>query len=54
MRMQGTVKVEFLWKENKTLADLKIIESSGYDLLDKSALESIRKASLNFHTITGI
>lgn len=48
MRMQGTVKVEFLWKENKTLADLKIIESSGYDLLDKSALESIRKASLNF------
>lgn len=32
MRMQGTVKVEFLWKENKTLADLKIIESSGYDL----------------------
>ncbi|HDZ5085454.1 TPA: energy transducer TonB [Campylobacter jejuni] len=48
MRMQGTVKIEFLWKENKTLADLKIIESSGYDLLDKSALESIRKASVFF------
>lgn len=53
MRMQGTVKVEFLWKENKTLADLKIIESSGYDLLDKSALESIRKASLNFPHYNG-
>ncbi|HDZ4964592.1 TPA: energy transducer TonB [Campylobacter jejuni] len=53
MRMQGTVKVEFLWKENKTLADLKIIESSGYDLLDKSALESIRKASLNFPQYNG-
>ncbi|EAI0804268.1 TPA: TonB family protein [Campylobacter jejuni] len=53
MRMQGTVKVEFLWKENKTLADLKIIESSGYDLLDKSALESIRKASLNFPYYNG-
>lgn len=48
MRMQGTVKVEFLWKENKTLADLKIIKSSGYDLLDKSAVESIRKASAFF------
>lgn len=33
MRMQGTVKVEFLWKENKTLADLKIIEISGYDFV---------------------
>ncbi|HDZ4992046.1 TPA: energy transducer TonB [Campylobacter jejuni] len=53
MRMQGTVKVEFLWKENKTLADLKIIESSGYDLLDKSALESIRKASFKFSTYNG-
>ncbi|TKX32967.1 energy transducer TonB [Campylobacter aviculae] len=48
MRMQGVVKVEFLWKENKTLAELKIIQSSGYTLLDKNALESIRKASVNF------
>ncbi|TKX31532.1 energy transducer TonB [Campylobacter estrildidarum] len=48
MRMQGIVKVEFLWKENKTLAELKIIQSSGYTLLDKNALESIRKASVNF------
>ncbi|MGH2326991.1 energy transducer TonB [Campylobacter taeniopygiae] len=48
MGMQGVVKVEFLWKENKTLAELKIIQSSGYSLLDKNALESIRKASINF------
>ncbi|MBZ7929645.1 energy transducer TonB [Campylobacter molothri] len=48
MGMQGIVKVEFLWKENKTLAELKIVQSSGYTLLDKNALESIRKASVNF------
>lgn len=48
MRMQGIVKVEFLWTKNKGLEDLKIIQSSGYDLLDKSALKSIRKASLYF------
>ncbi|EPH6191075.1 energy transducer TonB [Campylobacter upsaliensis] len=47
-RMSGVVKVEFIWMSDKTLADLKIIQSSGYTLLDKSALESIRKASLNF------
>lgn len=47
-RMSGVVKVEFIWKSDKTLVDLKIIQSSGYTLLDKSALESIRKASLNF------
>ncbi|EOC7417203.1 energy transducer TonB [Campylobacter upsaliensis] len=46
--MSGVVKVEFMWMSDKTLADLKIIQSSGYTLLDKSALESIRKASLNF------
>lgn len=48
MRMQGVVEVEFLWKENKNLAELKIIQSSGHNLLDKSALESIRKASAFF------
>ena len=47
-RMSGVVKVEFMWMSDKTLANLKIIQSSGYTLLDKSALESIRKASLNF------
>lgn len=47
-RMSGVVKVEFMWMSDKTLADLKIIQSSGYTLLDKSALESIHKASLNF------
>ncbi|EAK7235123.1 energy transducer TonB [Campylobacter upsaliensis] len=47
-RMSGVVKVEFMWMSDKTLADLKIIQSSDYTLLDKSALESIRKASLNF------
>ncbi|HEC1576407.1 TPA: energy transducer TonB [Campylobacter upsaliensis] len=47
-RMSGVVKVEFMWMSDKTLADLKIIQSSGYTLLDKSVLESIRKASLNF------
>ncbi|EAI2044616.1 energy transducer TonB [Campylobacter upsaliensis] len=47
-RMSGVVKVEFMWMSDKTLADLKIIQSSGYTLLDKSALEGIRKASLNF------
>ena len=48
MRIQGVVKIEFLWKENQSLAELKIIRSSGFSLLDKSALESIRKASIFF------
>lgn len=51
MRMQGTVKVEFLWKENKTLADLKIIKSSGYDLLDKKCFRKYKKSFFKFSTV---
>ena len=48
MRMKGVAKVEFLWKKDKILAEVKIIQSSGHALLDKSALESIKRASVNF------
>ncbi|HIC9334170.1 TPA: energy transducer TonB [Campylobacter jejuni] len=40
-------------ERKQNFSRLKIIEISGYDLLDKSALESIRKASLNFPHYNG-
>lgn len=48
MRMQGQVLIEFLWREDKILDELKIIKSSGYEILDKNALKIIQIASLNF------
>lgn len=48
MRMQGRVLIEFLWKEEKILSDLKILKSSGYKILDENALQTIRLASKHF------
>lgn len=48
MRMEGEVLVEFLWTKHRILKDLKVRKSSGYPLLDKNALQTIQRASLDF------
>lgn len=51
MRMSGEVLVEFTWTKEKKLENLKILKPSKYDFLNKSALETIRIASKNFHNM---
>ncbi|OCS42542.1 hypothetical protein CFVI02298_04735 [Campylobacter fetus subsp. venerealis cfvi02/298] len=48
MRMSGEVWVEFLWLKRGILKDLKVSKSSGYELLDLSAMETIKIASKEF------
>lgn len=48
MRVQGRVLVEFFWSKDKTLSNIKILQSSGHQVLDKSAVKTIKKASLRF------
>ncbi|ALV65613.1 energy transducer TonB [Campylobacter fetus] len=48
MRMSGEVWVEFLWLKRGILKDLKVSRSSGYELLDLSAMETIKIASKEF------
>ena len=40
---EGTVILEVLVDENGIVKDLRVFESSGYDLLDKSAIASLRR-----------
>lgn len=40
---EGTVMLEVLVDEKGTVKDLKVFESSGYELLDKSAISSVQK-----------
>lgn len=48
MRIVGKVWLEFVWLENSILHGLRIIQSSGHDILDKDALRTIRMASKKF------
>lgn len=48
MGISGEVLIEFVWLKNKSLKELKIIKSSGKKILEKSALETIKKAAINF------
>lgn len=48
MRLSGEVWVEFLWQKNGVLRDLKIKKSSSHDVLDESALRTIKTASKDF------
>lgn len=48
MRLEGEIWLEFIWTKNSKLEDLKITKKSNHDILDKSALETIIKASRNF------
>ncbi|MDE5925992.1 MAG: energy transducer TonB [Helicobacter sp.] len=52
IRIQGKVLVEFLWTKQKQLKDLKIIKSSGYEILDKNTLQTIQRASVDFPVYT--
>ncbi len=52
IRIQGKVLVEFLWTQQKQLKDLKIIKSSGYEILDKNTLQTIQRASVDFPVYT--
>jgi protein TonB len=42
--MEGTVKVSFVVKRDGTVSDVKVINSSGYKLLDDSAVDTVKKA----------
>lgn len=44
--------MEFLWTKQKQLKDLKIIKSSGYEILDKNTLQTIQRASVDFPVYT--
>lgn len=48
IRLEGEIWLEFIWTKNSKLEDLKITKKSNHDILDKSALETIIKASRNF------
>ncbi|OCX43537.1 energy transducer TonB [Campylobacter ornithocola] len=48
MRMSGEILVEFTWTKDKNLLNLKILKPSKYNLLNDSALKTIRIASKNF------
>ena len=50
MRIQSKVVVGFLWTKQRELRDLKILKSSGHNLLDEN--HTIQKASRSFPTYT--
>ncbi len=45
MGWEGRVTVSFVVSENGSASDIKIIESSGFDILDKNALKTVKKVS---------
>lgn len=45
MGWSGKVTVSFVITEDGSVRDVKIIESSGFDVLDRNALDTIRKVS---------
>ena len=45
MGWAGTVKVEFVVLEDGCVKDISVLGSSGFELLDKNAVETIKKAS---------
>ena len=48
MRHQGVVEVRFLLKTDGSIDELKVSKSSGFESLDKGAIENILKASSEF------
>jgi protein TonB len=45
MGWQGKVKVSFVISSNGFVQDIRILESSGVEILDKNAVETVKKAS---------
>lgn len=45
MGWEGKVVVSFVVSENGGMEDIKVIKTSGYSLLDKSAVETVRKSA---------
>jgi periplasmic protein TonB len=45
MGWEGKVVVSFVVKENGDIQDIKVVESSGYQALDKNAMTTIKKAA---------
>jgi len=43
--MEGTVEVQFSIVKNGTLKDVKIVNGSGYNVLDEEALSTIKRAA---------
>ena len=48
MKHQGVVEVRFLLKADVSIDELKVTKSSGFESLDKGAIENILKASSEF------
>jgi protein TonB len=42
---EGRVVVSFTVRADGTLADIKVVESSGYARLDEAAMEAVRKSA---------
>ncbi|GAB4422955.1 MAG: energy transducer TonB [Thermodesulfovibrionales bacterium] len=45
MGWEGRVTVSFVVFENGSASDIKILESSGFDILDRNAMETVKKVS---------
>ena len=48
MRLSGRVWLEFVWQTNKELKDVRILKSSGYEILDDNILKAVVRASNEF------
>jgi protein TonB len=48
MGWEGKVLVSFVLEPNGNIRDLKVLKSSGYEVLDKEALDAIRRSYKNF------
>lgn len=48
LKMQGDVKIAFLLERDGSITNIKVVESSGYDLLDRDAVELIEKTASKF------
>ena len=48
MRLSGRVWLEFVWRKNSTLQAVRIVQSSGSQLLDRNVFKIVARASKDF------